>query len=77
MSIFVYNKDEEEKKLRRAEYEAGYDTGYGSGFDAGKENELNALLQRMLRNEKYSDVDIAEVTGKPVEKIREIREKSK
>ena len=77
VSIFEYNKDEEEKKLRRAEYEAGYDTGYGSGFDAGKETELNALLQRMLRNEKYSDVDIAEVTGKPVEKIREIREKSK
>ena len=77
VSIFEYNKDEEEKKLRRAEYEAGYDTGYGSGFDTGKETELNALLQRMLRNEKYSDVDIAEVTGKPVEKIREIREKSK
>ena len=81
MSIFEYNKDEEEKKLRKAEYEAGYDsgydTGYGSGFDAGKETELNALLQRMLRNEKYSDADIAEVTGRSVEKIKEIREKSK
>ena len=77
VSIFEYNKDEEEKKLRRAEYEAGYDSGYGKGFDAGKETELNALLQRMLRNEKYSDVDIAEVTGIPAEKIKEIREKSK
>ena len=81
VSIFEYNKDEEEKKLRKAEYEAGYDSGYdtgfGSGFDAGKETELNALLQRMLRNEKYSDADIAEVTGRPVEKIKEIREKSK
>ena len=81
VSIFEYNKDEEEKKLRKAEYEAGYDsgydTGYGSGFDAGKETELNALLQRMLRNEKYSDADIAEVTGRSVEKIKEIREKSK
>ena len=75
VSIFEYNKDEEEKKLRKAEYEAGYDTGYGSGFDAGKESELNALLQRMLRNEKYSDVDIAEVTGMSVEKIKQIREK--
>ena len=81
VSIFEYNKDEEEKKLRKAEYEAGYDTGYdtgyGSGFDAGKESELNALLDRMLKKSKYSDADIAEVTGRPVEKIREIREKSK
>ena len=77
VSIFEYNKDEEEKKLRKAEYEAGYDTGYGSGFDAGKETELNVLLQRMLRNEKYSDADIAEVTDMAVEKIRKIREKSK
>ena len=77
VSIFEYNKDEEEKKLRKAEYEAGYDSGYGKGFDAGKETELNALLQRMLRNEKYSDADIAEVTGRSVEKIKEIREKSK
>ena len=77
VSIFEYNKDEEEKKLRKAEYEAGYDTGYGSGFDAGREKELNVLLERMLKKTKYSDVDIAEVTGMPVEKIKEIREKSK
>lgn len=71
VSIFEYNKDEEEKKLRRAEYEAGYD----SGFDAGKETELNNLLRRMLKNRKYSDTDIAEVTGIAAEKIKEIRHK--
>lgn len=42
MSIFEYDKEEEEKKLRKAEYEAGYnigyDTGYGSGYDIGKRN---------------------------------------
>ena len=27
MSIFEYDKEEEEKKLREAEYEAGYDEG--------------------------------------------------
>ena len=73
VSIFEYNKDEEEKKLRRAEYEAGYD----SGFDAGKETELNNLLHRMLKNRKYSDTDIAEVTGIAAEKIKEIRQKEK
>lgn len=40
MSIFEYDKEEEEKKLRKAEYEAGYntgyDTGYGRGYDIGK-----------------------------------------
>ena len=28
MSIFEYNKEEEEQKFRKAEYEAGYDSGY-------------------------------------------------
>ena len=73
VGIFEYNKDEEEKKLRRAEYEAGYD----SGFDAGKETELNNLLRRMLKKRKYSDTDIAEVTGIAAEKIKEIRQKEK
>ena len=38
-SIFEYNKEEEERKLRTAErqagYDEGYDSGYGSGFDTG------------------------------------------
>ena len=43
MSIFEYDKEEEEKKLRRAEYEAGY----GNGIEAGEERkakETAALL---------------------------------
>ena len=49
MSIFEYDKELEEKKLRKAEFEAGYDTGYGSGFDAGiecKAKETALLLWR-------------------------------
>ncbi len=49
VSIFEYNKEEEDKKLRKAEFEAGYDTGYGSGFDAGiecKAKETALLLWR-------------------------------
>ena len=46
MSIFEYNKEEEDKKLRKAEYEAGYDTGYGSGFDAGKQTGLEAGISK-------------------------------
>ena len=34
-SIFEYNKEEEERKLRTAERQAGYDEGYDSGYDRG------------------------------------------
>lgn len=53
MSIFEYNKEEEEKKLRKAEYEYGYDTGYntgyGTGYGVGAENkakEIASLLEK-------------------------------
>ena len=35
MSIFEYNKDEEEKKLRKAEFEAGREAGIEEGRMAG------------------------------------------
>ena len=35
MSIFEYDKEKEEKKLREAEYEGGYDSGYNSGSETG------------------------------------------
>ena len=38
MSIFEYNKEEEEKKLRKAEYEYGYE----GGFEAGQRDGYNA-----------------------------------
>ena len=36
VSIFEYNKEEEEKKLRAAEYEAGYDDGKKLGITEGE-----------------------------------------
>ena len=36
-SIFEYNKEEEEKKLRRAEYELGVEDGAHQGFECGRE----------------------------------------
>ena len=32
-SIFEYNKEEEERKLRIAERQAGYDEGYDRGIE--------------------------------------------
>ena len=47
-SIFEYNKEEEERKLRTAERQAGYDegynSGYGSGYDRGIEHTLVELV---------------------------------
>ena len=35
MSIFEYDKELEEKKLRKAEYEAGFSDGEKSGHETG------------------------------------------
>ena len=56
MSIFEYNKEEEEKKLRKAEYEAGY----GSGFDAGTVNKAKETAI-LLADEGDSIEKIAKV----------------
>ena len=53
MSIFEYDKEEEEKKLRRAEFKAGYE----SGFDAGGVNKTKGIIQLMLK------------AGEPLDKI--------
>ena len=51
-SIFEYNKEEEERKLRTAErqagYDEGYDSGYGSGFDTGYGNGYDKGIEHTL-----------------------------
>ncbi len=70
MSIFEYNKDEEEKKLRKAEYEAGYDSGYDDGKQNGLElgiiKEKQEIIQLMLRAGESVE-KIAQYTGYTVE----------
>ena len=70
MSIFEYNKEEEDKKLRKAEFEAGYDTGYGNGFEDGIENkarETSILL--------FKEGDSIEKIAKVLQVKREIVQK--
>ena len=63
MSIFEYNKDEEEKKLRKAEFEAGREAGIEEGRMAGLEEGreegrielLKQLIQRKLSKGKSID----------------------
>lgn len=73
MSIFEYDKEEEEKKLRKAEYEAGYntgyDTGYGSGYDIGKKE-----IVRQMFNAGESFEKIAQYTGYEVCELKKMLE---
>ncbi len=64
MSIFEYDKEEEEKKLRKAEYEAG------------KEAAIRAGIKNMLEMEKYSVEEIAEVFQISIEEVEQIKRKS-
>ena len=63
MSIFEYDKEEEEKKLRKAEYNAGYDTGY----DTGKKEIVHQMFRAGETVEK-----IAQYTGYKLHELQEI-----
>lgn len=61
MSIFEYNKDEEEKKLRKAE------------FEFGREEGRKEVLKNMLDTGKYSLEEIAEVFHISIEEVKRIK----
>ena len=79
MSIFEYNKDEEEKKLRKAEFEAGREAGIEEGRMAGLEEGreegrielLKQLIQRKLSKGKSID-EIAEELEESVTVIQNL-----
>lgn len=58
MSIFEYDKEEEEKKLRKAEFEAGR--------EAGKKE----IIQYMYSTGKYTLDEIAEILGLSISEVR-------
>ena len=59
MSIFEYNKEEEEQKLRKAEYEAGVEAGIEAGIAEGE-----------LKKARETALSLTEM-GMPVDKIAE------
>ena len=56
MSIFEYDKDEEEKKLRKAEYEAGVQAGMEAGMEAGRKDTLKQMIKKKLAKGKCIEV---------------------
>ena len=78
MSIFEYDKVEEEKKLRKAEFEAGVEQGIEKGLAQGIERgEKQASVKtatRMLRMGSFSLEQIAEISGLSVDEIKGLAE---
>ena len=85
MSIFEYDKELEEKKLRKAEYEAvfsegekyGHETGFSEGEKYGIERGtfLNSIetARRMLKFQEFSLEKIAAISGLSLDEIKKLQ----
>ena len=87
MSIFEYDKEKEEKKLRKAEYEHGLEEGLTigkqegitigkeagreEGITIGKEAGVAELITKMYKN-GFTVEQISTAIDKSVEEIKEI-----
>lgn len=50
VSIFEYDKEEEERKLRKAEFEAGEQSGIQKGIQEGKELKTKEIVNSLLQD---------------------------
>ena len=50
VSIFEYDKEEEERKLRKAEFEAGEQSGIQEGIQEGKELKTKEIVNSLLQD---------------------------
>lgn len=57
VSIFEYDKEKEEKKLRKAEFEYGREQGREEGREEGREQERNQLLTLISQMSAGEDAD--------------------
>ena len=69
MSIFEYDKELDEKKLRKAEYEYGFSEGKKTGF----QNAAMETARRMLKSNKLSLEDIADFSGLSIDEIKQLQ----
>ena len=49
MSIFEYDKEEEERKLRKAEYESGVADGFNDGINTAKKDTVRLHIAKSSR----------------------------
>ena len=73
MSIFEYDKELEEKKLRKAEYEAGREAGFSEGEKHGIELNSIETAKRMLKFQEFSLDKIASISGLSFDEIKKLQ----
>ena len=73
MSIFEYNKDEEEKKLRKAEFEAGREAGIEEGRMAGIKEGRSELLKQLIQRKLSKGKSIDEIAEELEESVTVIQ----
>ena len=79
-SILEYDQEVEEKKLRKAEYEAGLETGRSEGIEIGKSEGITIGKDQGIEIGRIEGIEIGEVrilqsiqkSGYPPEKIAEM-----
>lgn len=69
MSIFEYDKVEEEKKLRKAEFDAGVEQGLKQGINLGHKQASTDTALRLLKTGKFDAKEIAELCNLPLEDV--------
>ena len=76
MSIFEYDKELEEKKLRQSEYEAGFSdgekSGHETGFSEGQNHAAIETARRMLQSNKFTIEEIAKFSGLSQQEVETI-----
>ena len=73
MSIFEYDKELEEKKLRKAEYEAGFSEGEKYGIERGTFLNSIETARRMLKFQEFSLEKIAAISGLSLDEIKKLQ----
>lgn len=84
MSIFEYDKVEEEKKLRKAEFDAGVEQGFKQGIEQGlkqgveqginlgqKQASTDTAL-RLLKTGKFDAKEIAELCHLSIDEVNQL-----
>lgn len=66
-SIFEYNKEEEERKLRTAERQAGYDEGFDTGYGKGIAENLCKLVDNFMSRRMATLEEACDALGISVE----------
>ena len=73
MSIFEYDKEEEERKMRKAEFEAGVEAGVSLGVEKGVKKGVIETTRHLLKLNKLSLEEIASVSGLSLEEIKKLQ----